>query len=242
MPTSEQSSAGWLALVATPIGNLEDITQRALAVLRDCDVVAAEDTRRARKLLNRYEIPVSVTSYHAHNERARTSDLLRQVREGRRVAVLSDAGTPSVSDPGYLLVRDAIAAGIEPRVIPGACALTYAVVAAGFPVTQFTFAGFLPPKGQKRRTQLTALADASPTVFLFESPYRIGKLLDDIVAAVGAETRVALLREATKLHEEHIRGTAGMLAERYREKKWKGEFTVAFTTVPDRSVDAGDDA
>ena len=239
------TTTGRLSLVATPIGNLEDMTFRAVRVLREADLIAAEDTRRARVLLDHFGVDRPLTSYHQHNEHWKTAQLLGQVRAGKKVAVLSDAGTPSLSDPGYLLVRDAVAAGLEPEIIPGVSALAYAVTACGFPVTEFIFAGFLPAKGARRRRLLVELLAKAPTVFLFESPFRVGKLLEEIVAELGGDTRVALLREATKLHEEHLRGSAADVLERHRDRHWKGEFTVAITrpgpvSAPDATAAAGE--
>ncbi|MFT5130207.1 MAG: 16S rRNA (cytidine1402-2'-O)-methyltransferase [Rhodothermales bacterium] len=228
----EPTSPGWLALVSSPIGNLEDMTFRGVRILGEADIVAAEDTRRARKLLSHFELrPARLVSYHMHNERRKTGGLLEQVRRGQRVAVLCDAGTPSIADPGFLLVREAIADGIEPTVIPGVSALSFAITACGFPVTECCFAGFLPPKGEKRRKRLVALAERSPTLILFESPYRINRLLEDIAAALPEATQVAMMREVTKLHEETLRGTASELLERTRERNWKGEFTVAIHRI-----------
>ncbi len=230
MSVKEQTTSGRLSIVASPIGNLEDITLRALRVLKEADLIAAEDTRHSRKLLTHYEIKQPLTSYHMHNEKGKTSKLLDRVLRGEHVALLSDAGTPCLSDPGYLLVRDAIAAGIEPEIIPGAAALTYAVSACGFPVSDFHFGGFLPPKGAKRRRRLAEMAASGKTFFLYESPHRINKLLTEIAEELGVDTQVALIREATKFFEEHIRGTAGELCETLKDRKWKGEFTVAVTT------------
>ncbi len=222
-------SGGWLALIASPIGNLEDITLRALRMLREADLVAAEDTRRARKLLTHFEISCATTSYHSHNEHGKTHQLLEQVQQGRRIAVLTDAGTPAVSDPGYLLMRDAVEAGIEPIIIPGASALTFAVVACGFPISDFIFGGFLPMKSGKRRSMLRQLFASSRTVFLFESPHRMSKLLTEIVEELGGETMVAIVREATKLHEEVLRGSAAELLAAHGSRSWKGELTVGLT-------------
>lgn len=226
MADSTPATGGWLAFVATPIGNLEDMTFRAVRVLGEADLIAAEDTRRARTLLTHYQIQRPVTSYHQHNEHQKTAYLLQLVRQGQKVALLTDAGTPCLSDPGYLLVRDAVAAGIEPVVIPGVSALTHAVVAAGLPVTTFTFAGFLPVKSGRRRTTLKQLAAGSPTFFLYESPHRIGKLLLEISEELGQNVPVVLIREATKLYEERLRGTAAELLAAYGDRAWKGEFTV----------------
>ncbi len=218
---------GWLALVATPIGNLEDITLRALRILKEADLIAAEDTRRAKKLCSHFEITAPLTSYHAYNEHRKTQMLLEQVAAGKHVVVLSDAGTPALSDPGFLIVRAALQNGIEPLVIPGVSAVTYAVVAAGFPVDRFVFEGFPPVKSGRRRNFLRALARHDTTVFLFEGPHRVSRLLREIAEELGPSTRVAIIREATKLHEEHLRGEAGELAEKFAEHNWRGEFVIA---------------
>ena len=218
---------GKLSLVACPIGNLEDITFRALRILKEADVIAAEDTRRAKKLLHHYEIDTALTSYHSHNEKSKTGNLLDRIERGEKIAMLSDAGTPCLSDPGYLLVRDAVSRGIEPEIIPGPSALAYAVSACGFPVTDFHFLGFLPQKSGKRRKALTYAADHYRTFFIYESPFRITKLLNEISEEIGPDTELVLIREATKKFEEHIRGTAGELIKSFGEKKHKGEFTVA---------------
>lgn len=228
----------WLALVATPIGNLEDVTLRALRLLREADLIAAEDTRRARKLCARHDIDTQLTSFHAHNEHRKVAWLLDQVEAGRRVAVLSDAGTPAVSDPGFLVVRAALERGIEPVVVPGPSALTFAVVAAGMPVDRFAFLGFAPVKRGKRRQLLSKLADEPGTYFLFESPHRIQRLLEDLVETVGGEARVALIREATKLHEECIRGTVASILEAHAGRRWRGELTVAVDTRPGAAENA----
>lgn len=226
---SPASTAGWLALIATPIGNLEDITLRALRTLREADLVAAEDTRHARILLDAHEIRTPLTPYHAYNEHRRTDALLDQVAAGKKIAVLSDAGTPAVSDPGFFIVRAAIARGIEPVVIPGPSALTFAVVAAGLPVDRFRFLGFPPVKSGRRRTTLATVAATGETTFFFESPHRIVRLLEAIQEVLGPDTRVAVIREATKLHEECLRGTVAELLQQTAGRTWRGELVVAVT-------------
>ena len=221
--------SGKLIIVATPIGNLGDMTFRAVDTLKSVDLIAAEDTRRAKKLLTHFEISCPLTSLHMHNEKTKSSRLIERVLNGQKVALLSDAGTPCLSDPGYLLVRDAVEEGIEPEIIPGVSALTYAVAACGFPVSDFHFAGFLPQKSGKRRTALKHYLENSKTVFFYESPYRVNKLLLEVIEEIGSETNMVLIREATKLHEEHIRGSAQELHDKYKDKKWKGEFTIAIT-------------
>jgi len=226
----QQDATGSLALVATPIGNLEDISLRALRVLREADVIAAEDTRRTRKLCSHFDIHTRLVAFHAHNERKMVNALLRGVEEGGRLAVVSDSGTPAVSDPGFLIVREAIARGIEPVVVPGASALTYAVVAAGLPVDRFTFLGYPPRTVGKRRHFLEGLKGTETTVFLFESVHRISALLVDIADVLGPDTRIAVIREATKLHEEHLRGTVSQILSEHGSRKWRGEFVLAINT------------
>ena len=225
-PSGCTGPGGWLALVATTIGNLEDITLRALRVLREADLIAAEDTRRARNLCRHFEVPASLVSYHAHNEHRKTELLLDDVAAGRRVAVLSDAGTPAISDPGFLLVRAALARGIEPIVVPGVSALTHAVVACGLPVDRFSFLGFPPVKSGRRQRFWQELRSRSETVILFEAPHRIERLLSEVTEALGPDTRIVLVREATKLHEECVRGPVGQLRLKHEGRTWRGEFTV----------------
>lgn len=220
-------ATGKLYLVATPIGNLDDITLRALEVLRQADVIAAEDTRRTRKLLSHFDIHSRLISYHAHNEHAKTASLLEQVRNGTRLAVVSDAGTPGIADPGFLLTREAVRNGIEPEIIPGVSALTFAAAAAALPVDRFAFHGFPPVKPGKRRSFFQRIAEEDKTVFIFESPFRIERMLDDIATILGADTRVAIIREATKLHEEILRGTAKELIQQTAGRKWQGECVIA---------------
>jgi len=223
----DTGKTGWLALVATPIGNLEDITLRALRILREAELIAAEDTRRAGILCQRYDIHARLLAYHAFNEHRRTAAILDEVAAGRKVVVLSDAGTPAISDPGFLMVRAALERGIEPQVIPGVSALTFAVVAAGLPVDRFAFLGFAPVKPGKRRAFLARIRDSGMTCFLFESPFRVTRLLEATAEVLGPDTRVALIREATKLHEESLRGTVGELLAKHRDREWKGEFVIA---------------
>ena len=231
-----QNETGWLALVATPIGNLEDITHRALRVLKEADLLAAEDTRRARKLCAHFDIHTPMTAYHAHNEHRKTEWLLDQVETGKRVAVLSDAGTPAISDPGFLIVREALRRGIEPRVIPGVSAVTFALVAAGLPVDRFTFLGYPPVKPGKRRNFLKTRCEPGGTFILFESPHRLNRLLGALCEVLGPETPLAIIREATKLHEECLRGTARLLADKYLDRDWRGECTVVVNTRGSQST------
>ena len=205
----DEPLAPGLYLVATPIGNLQDITLRALRVLRDADRIACEDTRQTGKLLSHFGIATSMVSFHEHNEQARTAELLLpRLHAGERIAVVSDAGTPGISDPGTLLVRAAIAAGIPVFPIPGANAALSALVASGLGTEAFAFHGFLPEKSGARRTALDALGASSgrETHIFYEAPHRILDTLRDLHAAFGPHARVVLARELTKLHEEFLRG------------------------------------
>ena len=197
---------GTLYVVSTPIGNLEDMSARAKEVLARADVVACEDTRVTGKLLRRFGIRARSISYHEHNEAERTGELLGRLEEGKDVALVSDAGTPLVSDPGYRLVRAARQAGISVRAIPGPSAVLAALAVSGLPTSRFTFAGFLPAKGAAREKAVAELASYDHTVVLFESGTRIARLLDELSRALGSR-EATLLREMTKLHEEHLSGT-----------------------------------
>ncbi len=217
---------GKLYLVSTPIGNLEDITLRALSVLKEVDLIAAEDTRRTRQLLTHFGISTKLISFHAFNEHRKTEGLIGQIQGGLKVASVSDAGTPSIADPGFFLVREAVRAGIVPEVIPGVSALTFAVTASALPVDKFSFLGFPPVKSGRRRKFFEAVRDENKTVFFFESPHRIAKTLPELAEVVGPDVSVAIIREATKLHEEVLRGTAAELAELANQRDWRGEFVV----------------
>jgi 16S rRNA (cytidine1402-2'-O)-methyltransferase len=198
--------AGTLYLVATPIGNLEDITLRALRVLREADLIACEDTRHTRKLLAHYDIAKPTVSYHEHNERERAADLIEKLESGLDVALVSDAGTPLVSDPGFRLVHDSIEQGIQVVPIPGPSALIAALSASGLATSEFTFAGFLPARRHARRARLAALAPIHSTLVFYEAPHRIKETLADARDLLG-NRRCVVARELTKLHEEFIRGT-----------------------------------
>jgi 16S rRNA (cytidine1402-2'-O)-methyltransferase len=234
---------GQLFLVATPIGNLEDITIRAVNVLKKADIIAAEDTRRARILCSKYDINAKLIPYHAHNEHRTTEHILDRVEEGKTVVVLSDAGTPAIADPGFLIVRAAYDRNITPVVIPGVSALTFAVVACGLPVDRFVFLGFPPVKSGRRRKYLTEAARLDMTVFMYEAPHRVTKLLQGIQDIMGPQTPVAIVREATKIHEECLRGPVGDILDSCADKSWRGEFVIAVNTreaVSLRPVGTGD--
>ncbi len=196
-----------LYVIATPIGNLEDITLRALRLLKEATVVACEDTRQTRKLLERYGIPARTVSYHEHNEAQRTPELLGHLVAGETVALVTDAGTPLISDPGYRLVRAAIEEGIDVIPVPGASAVMGALAAAGLATDAFRFCGFLPPKSGQRRKALEAVAADPATLVFYEAPHRILEALADVEAVLG-DRPVVIARELTKLHEEFLRGTA----------------------------------
>ena len=233
MPTSaattegEPAERGTLYLVGTPIGNLEDITLRALHVLKQVDLIACEDTRHTATLLNHYAIEKPTVSYHEHNELTRAAELIVHLERGDNVAVVSDAGMPGVSDPGYRLVALAIRHHIRVVPIPGASAFLSALVASGLPTDSFRFGGFLAAKSGARRTALEAIRHSPRTQIFYEAPHRIIETLGDIVEVLGAERHVVIAREVTKLHEEFLRGRADALLERLeRRGEMKGEFTL----------------
>ena len=205
---------GTLYLVATPIGNLEDVTRRALRVLAEADVVACEDTRRTRALLEHFGIRAKTISYHEHNERERAAELAALVERGASVAVVSDAGTPGVSDPGYRLVRAAIERGVSVVPVPGPSAFVAALTASGLPTDEFYFGGFLPARAHARRQKLAAVRELRATLVFYEAPHRIAHTLADARDILG-EREAAVARELTKLHEEIVRGRLGDLAARF---------------------------
>lgn len=215
--------SGVLYVVATPIGNLEDITLRALRVLREADLIACEDTRQTRKLLDHYGIQKPTVSYHEHNEAARAAELLEKLRAGQKIALVSDAGTPLVSDPGYRLVSQAASGGLRVESIPGPSAAIAALAASGLPTDAFHFAGFLPPRSAQRRKALLKLKDLPATLVFYEAPHRVVETLTDIEETLG-ERPVVLARELTKLHEELLRGTPSEL--RQARIPLRGEFTI----------------
>jgi 16S rRNA (cytidine1402-2'-O)-methyltransferase len=226
---------GKLYVVATPIGNLEDVTLRALRVLGEAELVLAEDTRRTRILLERHGIAARSRSLHAHNEAARAGEALAALAAGRRVALVSDAGTPLVSDPGGRLVARALAAGHEVVPVPGASAALAALVASGLAADAFTCVGFLPRKSGERAARLAALAARPETLVLFESPRRLGATLVELAQVFGGERRACVSRELTKLHEENVRGTLGELARRFADGA-RGEVTLVVEGAPERAA------
>jgi len=228
------STAGRLIICPTPIGNLEDVTLRVLSALRDADVVACEDTRRTRVLLERYGVSAKLVSYHEHNERARAGELVKRMAQGDVVALVSDAGTPLVSDPGFVLVRACVAAGLAVEVLPGPSAVMSALVASALPSATWRFVGYLP----RKRGELTRLAHAPETVVAFESPNRVAASLAAL-ADVDAERPVVVCRELTKVHEEVVRGTAAELAERYAQAPPRGEVVLVIGGAPEAEAELG---
>ena len=222
MPTP---TPGTLYVVSTPIGNLEDITLRAKRVLTEVNLIAAEDTRHTQQLLARYEIHTPLTSYHDHNKEEKAPVLIERLRQGQNMALVADAGTPTISDPGYYLITGCIAANISVSPIPGPSAPLAALAVSGLPTDAFFFIGFLPRKPGARRKRLEALAPHRETLILFESPHRIVRLLEELQAFLG-NRRIAVSRELTKLHEEIIRGRLGEVMERLKGKNVKGEITI----------------
>ena len=217
---------GTLYIVATPIGNLEDLTPRAMSVLGNSAFVACEDTRRTGRLLKHLDISSRLISYHDHNEERSAARIVSAIERGDDVAVVSDAGTPGVSDPAYRVIRAAIEAGITVMAVPGASAVLSALVVSGMPLDRFVFEGFLPPKPGKRRGRLEALALEQRTIVLYESPYRVIALIEAIVDVFGEDRELSVSREMTKLHEETVRGRAMDVFEELRERKPRGEYTL----------------
>jgi len=215
-----------LVIVPTPIGNLEDITYRAVEALKRADIIACEDTRTTSKLLQRYGIDKPLTPYHEHNERAAAKRLLGVLLEGRTIALVSDAGTPLISDPGYHLVQEALNAGVKVETLPGANAVTTALSASGLPVHAFAFLGFPPRKPGKLRNFLKKHADFEGTLIFYEAPERVAGLFAAAAEIFGGDAPAALCRELTKLYEEVVRGTAESLAKAYENTPPRGECTV----------------
>ncbi len=216
---------GKLFVVATPIGNMEDVTLRALRTLREADLIAAEDTRITRKLLDRYEIRVPLMSFFEHNEVRRAAQVLEHLKAGKNVALVSEAGTPAISDPGFVLVRDAIAAGIEVMSVPGPSAVAAAVSVSGLPTDSFLFEGFLSRRTGKRRRRLEELRDLDATLVFYESPHRLLGSLQDMLEVLG-DRHAAVAHELTKFHEDVTRGALTEVLASWKVRAVKGEFTI----------------
>jgi 16S rRNA (cytidine1402-2'-O)-methyltransferase len=225
-----------LYLVATPIGNLEDITLRALRVLKEVDQIACEDTRQTQKLLNHYGITTRTISYHEHNEMTRAAELVKEIQEGASVALVTDAGMPGISDPGFRLISLAIRHHLPVVPVPGASAFLAALVTSGLPTDSFRFSGFLPAKRGERRATLEAIKNSPRTQVFYEAPHRIVEALSDVVEVLGTDRHVVIAREVTKLHEEFLRGRAGEVLETLKSRDGvKGEITLLIG----RTEDAG---
>ncbi|MDP8966899.1 MAG: 16S rRNA (cytidine(1402)-2'-O)-methyltransferase [Cyanobacteriota bacterium] len=217
---------GTLYVVGTPIGNLEDMTFRAVRILQSVDAIAAEDTRHTGRLLQHFQIKTPQLSYHEHNRNQRLPELLSQLSEGKAIALVTDAGIPGISDPGYELVNACIEAGVQVVPVPGASASLTALSAAGLPTDRFVFEGFLPASGKERQQRLESLPSEPRTLIFYESPHRLRVTLQDLADSLGKDRRIVLARELTKLHEEFWRGTIEEAIAHYTQQEPKGEFTL----------------
>ncbi|CAM4158875.1 16S rRNA (cytidine(1402)-2'-O)-methyltransferase [Zobellia nedashkovskayae] len=216
---------GKLYLVPTPIGNLEDMTLRAIRILKEVDCILAEDTRTSGKLLQHFEITTQMQSHHMHNEHKTVEALVRRLQAGENIALISDAGTPAISDPGFLLTRACVEKNIEVDCLPGATAFVPALVNSGLPNDKFVFEGFLPPK-KGRQTRLKLLAEETRTIIFYESPYKLIKTLGQFAEYFGADRQVSVSRELSKLYEETLRGTAEEMVQHFTDKTPKGEIVI----------------
>lgn len=223
---------GKLYLVPTPIGNLEDITLRALRILKEVDLILAEDTRTSAFLLKHYEINTRLSSHHKFNEHKTVEHIAQQILGGSNIALISDAGTPSISDPGFLLTRTCLNMGVEVECLPGATAFVPALVNSGFPSDRFCFEGFLPQK-KGRQKKLKALTDETRTMIFYESPFRLVKALEQFAEYFGADRKVSVSRELTKLYEENARGTVAEVLAHFQSKTVKGEIVIVVEGKPD---------
>ncbi len=224
---------GKLFVVPTPIGNLEDITMRAIRVLKECDLILAEDTRTSGVLLKRYEVETAMQSHHMFNEHRATASLVMRMKGGEQMALISDAGTPSISDPGFYLVRACLEGGVEVECLPGATAFVPALVESGLPSDRFCFEGFLPRK-KGRATRLQQLATETRTMIFYESPYRVVKTLTQLAECLGEERSASLSRELSKLHAETVRGTLKELSAHFLENTPKGECVIVVAGAPEK--------
>jgi 16S rRNA (cytidine1402-2'-O)-methyltransferase len=232
-----------LYLVGTPIGNLEDITLRAIRVLKEVDVIACEDTRQTQKLLNHYAIGTRTTSYHEHNEMTKSAELVKEMQEGASVALVTDAGMPGISDPGYRLITLAIRHHVPVVPVPGASAFLSALVASGLPTDSFRFSGFLPAKRGERRGALETIKKSPRTQVFYEAPHRIVEALEDVVEVLGPGRHVVVAREVTKLHEEFLRGRASEVLETLKGREVvKGEITVLIGKAEEEDAHVAADA
>ena len=218
-------SMGILYIVPTPVGNMEDMTARAIRILKEADLILAEDTRTSGILLKHFEIKNHLMSHHKFNEHATTAGIVERLKGGQTIALISDAGTPGISDPGFFLVREAAKAGIEVQTLPGATAFVPALVSSGLPCDRFCFEGFLPQK-KGRQTRIESLRDEQRTMVFYESPYRLVKTLEQFAEVFGTDRQVSVCREISKIHEESCRGTIGEVVAHFREHAPKGEIVI----------------
>lgn len=225
------NTPGTLYIVATPIGNLEDITYRAIRILGSVDYIAAEDTRRTKKLLSAYDISARLVPYHDHNKTKQSTKIVADLLEGKSVALVSDAGTPSIADPGFVIVNAALRKNISVIPIPGVSAIVTALCSSGLPTDRFAFEGYVPRKSGRRAKLLASLKDEERTLIFYESPYRIISALEDIFALYGGDRYVAVARELTKIHEEIIRGPVSKILQEWKEKTVKGEITLLIASA-----------
>ncbi|CAJ1199048.1 Ribosomal RNA small subunit methyltransferase I [Companilactobacillus paralimentarius] len=236
------NSKGCLFLVPTPIGNLEDMTFRAVNTLKEADLVAAEDTRNTKNLLNHFEILTELISFHEHNTAQRIPELIEKMNSGLKIAQVSDAGAPSISDPGKELVKAAIKEEIPVVPLPGATASITALIASGIEPQPFYFFGFLPRKGKERTEALADLANRNETTIVYESPYRVKKTIQDLIAKFGPERQITLARELTKIHEAFLRGSLQAVAQYYEENDPKGEYVLIIAGKPADQMQTSSDA
>ncbi|MEP3198488.1 MAG: 16S rRNA (cytidine(1402)-2'-O)-methyltransferase [Lentilitoribacter sp.] len=230
-----------LYIVATPIGNLSDITVRSLEVLASCDVIACEDTRTSRKLLDRYQITTRTVAYHEHNAEFASGKIIEALDEGKTIAVISDAGTPLISDPGFRVVNDAIAAGHKVIPVPGASSVLTALMAAGLPTDSFYYAGFLPSKEKARTDRFKELGAIKATLIFFESPHRITASLKNAISVLGEDRQACICRELTKSHEEFVKGSLKELHETFEARNVKGEVVFVIAPPQEEEVDLDED-
>lgn len=228
----ENNTFGKLFLVPTPIGNLEDMTFRAIRILKEADVILAEDTRTSAPLLKHFGIDKKAYSHHQHNEHKATSEIIRFLKEGKLVALISDAGTPAISDPGFFLVREVLKEGLEVECLPGATAFVPALVNSGLPTDAFVFEGFLPVK-KGRQTRLKRLAEEDRTIVLYESPHRLLKTLEEFEEYFGADRQASVSRELTKMYEETVRGSIEEIKSHFTNNILKGEFVICVAGKPE---------
>ncbi len=238
----QEPTPGILYLVGTPIGNLEDMTFRAVRILQAVDLIAAEDTRHTGKLLHHFQITTPQISYHEHNQKARIPELIEKLRQGKALALVTDAGMPGISDPGYELVKACIEANIAVVPIPGVTAAITALSAAGLPTDRFVFEGFLPAKGQARKQRLAELKIESRSIILYESPHRLRQTLSDLATVLGENGQIVLARELTKLHEEFWRGSIKDAIAHYITREPQGEFTLVLAGTLLETPQMNDDA